>query len=86
MCRTGANAQSQFEKLRIFAKMKLRIIAKIKRHFCFNPTEEMNTLKKSDDPGHLAITSSPSLKIILTTGTGAAAYTQIQELQYLYIY
>jgi hypothetical protein len=42
----------------------------------------MNTLKKSEDPGHLAITSSPSLKIILTTGTGAAAYTQIQELQY----
>ena len=41
-------------------------------------------MKKSDDPGHLAITSSPSLKIILTTGTGAAAYTQIQELQYLY--
>ncbi len=42
----------------------------------------MNTLKKSEDPGHLAITSSPSLKIILSTGTGAAAYTQIQELQY----
>ncbi len=46
----------------------------------------MNTLKKSEDPGHLAITSSPSLKIILSTGTGAAAYTQIQELQYRYLY
>jgi hypothetical protein len=47
----------------------------------------MNTLKKSEDPGHLAITSSPSLKIILSTGTGAAAYTQIQELQYgTYLY
>jgi hypothetical protein len=46
----------------------------------------MNTLKKSEDPGHLAITSSPSLKIIFSTGTGAAAYTQIQELQYRYLH